>query len=176
MVRDQALSLAGLVSSKMFGPPVYPPQPEGVWNTTYSSAKWTTSEGDDRYRRAIYTYVKRTSGYPGYLTFDAPTRDACSARRIPTNTPLQALVTLNDPAFIEIAQSLAKRMADGGGEVREQITRGCQLITLTTPPASMVDALVKLHERAKAEQPDNTAKPMLLVANTLLNMDAALSR
>ncbi|MEI6713660.1 MAG: PSD1 and planctomycete cytochrome C domain-containing protein [Verrucomicrobiota bacterium] len=176
MVRDQSLAISGLLSSKMFGAPVYPPQPEGVWNSTYSNAKWTTSEGEDRYRRGVYTYVKRTSGYPGYLTFDAPTRDACSARRIPTNTPLQALVTLNDPAFVEMAEHLAKRMLSAGGKIEEQIRFGCRLFTLTTPSKSMVDTLLKLHAKALAENPNDAVKPLLLVANTLLNMDSALSR
>jgi hypothetical protein len=103
-VRDQALSVAGLLSPKMHGPPVYPPQPAGIWNSIYSGRKWLESTGEDRFRRGIYTYQNRTSGYPGFLTFDAPSRDLCSARRIASNTPLQALVTLNDPAHIEAAQ------------------------------------------------------------------------
>jgi hypothetical protein len=112
MVRDQGLLVSGLLSRKQFGPPVYPPQPDGIWKSVYSGAKWKTSKGPDRYRRGIYTYSKRTSGYPAFLTFDAPTRDVCTARRIPTNTPLQALATLNDPAHIEFARAFAKRMTE----------------------------------------------------------------
>ena len=82
----------------------------GVWSSVYSGASWKDSTGEDRYRRGIYTYSKRTSGFPGFLTFDAPSRDLCSARRMDSNTPSQALGHLNDPAHIEAAQGLAKRM------------------------------------------------------------------
>ncbi|MFN0127604.1 MAG: PSD1 and planctomycete cytochrome C domain-containing protein [Verrucomicrobiales bacterium] len=187
MVRDHALAVSGLLSTKMFGPPVFPPQPEGVWNTVYSGAQWKTSEGEGRYRRAVYTYVRRTSGYPGFLMFDAPARDLCTARRMPTNTPLQALVTLNDPAFIEMAAALAARMAKDGGTPAEQIARGCWLITLDGPPASLVTTLVALHDAALADyraRPETAAQlggtpevaALTLVANTLLNTDRALNR
>lgn len=187
MVRDHALSLSGLLSKKAFGPPVYPPQPDGIWNTVYSSAKWDTSKGDDRYRRAIYTYSRRTAGYPMFLTFDSPTRDGCVAGRAPSNTPLQALTTWNDPAFMEMAQALAQRMESGGGSAREKIARGCRLLTLEEPPASMVDTLLTLHEGARADYlkdstnseklgPTPERAALTLVANTLLNLDAALTR
>src|SRR6185369_11547250 len=103
MVRDQALAVAGLLSAKIGGPPVMPPQPEGIWRTVYNGGKWVTSPGEDKHRRAIYTFVRRTSGYPSFLTFDAPSREVCTVRRIATSTPLQALVTLNDPVYIEAA-------------------------------------------------------------------------
>ncbi len=86
-----------------------PPQPDGIWQTVYSGSKWTTAEGAQRYRRALYTYWRRTSPYPSFLMFDSPTRDLCSARRIATNTPLQALVTLNDPVYVECSRALAER-------------------------------------------------------------------
>lgn len=185
MVRDQALLLSGLLSAKAFGPPVYPPQPEGIWKSVYNGEKWNTSEGEDRYRRAIYTYSKRTSGYPAFLTFDAPTRDLCAARRIPTNTPLQALVTLNDPAFIEFAKAFAVRMT--GATPAERIARGYQLIALQEPPPAVVETLTRLHADAQAdyqEHPAEAAKlaatpaeaAMVLVANTLLNSDISLNR
>ena len=94
----------------MYGKPVMPPQPEGVWRSVYSGAKWEASQGEDRFRRAVYTYWKRTSGYPSMLTFDAPSRDVCTVRRETTNTPLQALVTLNDEAHIELAKGFAEQM------------------------------------------------------------------
>ena len=176
MVRDQALVVSGLFAPKMFGPPVYPPQPEGIWNSAYSGAKWDTSKGEDRYRRALYTYAKRTSGYPAALTFDAPTRDACTARRIPTNTPLQALVSLNDPAFFELAQAFAKRMSEHGATLRDHIEHGCQLLTLTKPSSAMIETLIKLHDNALKEPGTDEAKAMALVANTILNMDAVMVR
>jgi Protein of unknown function (DUF1553)/Protein of unknown function (DUF1549)/Planctomycete cytochrome C len=110
MVRDQALLASGLLNGTMGGPPVMPPQPPGVWKSVYNDDDWKNATGPDRYRRAIYTFVKRTSGYPSFLTFDASDRDTSLPRRIPTNTPLQALVTLNDPVYQEAAESLAKRV------------------------------------------------------------------
>jgi hypothetical protein len=110
MVRDQALVASGLLSSTMGGAPVMPPQPAGIWSSVYSGEKWSDATDGDRYRRAIYTYIKRTSGYPSSLIFDASDRDTMLPRRIPTNTPLQALVTLNDPAFQEMAVALANRV------------------------------------------------------------------
>jgi hypothetical protein len=109
MVRDQALLASGLLNRTMGGPPVMPPQPPGVWNSVYNGDKWKDATGPNRYRRAIYTYVKRTSGYPSTLIFDASDRITSLPRRIPTNTPLQALVTLNDPVYEEAAEALAKR-------------------------------------------------------------------
>lgn len=187
MVRDHALRVSGLLSGIMGGPPVYPPQPDGVWSSVYSGESWKTSEGEDRYRRGVYTYVKRTGGYPGFLSFDAPARDLCSARRMPTNTPLQALVTLNDPAYLEMAAALAARVERDGGTALEQITRACRLVTLEEPPAELTGALSRLYvasledARARAEAgkksdatPERAA--MILVANTLLNTDLALNR
>jgi hypothetical protein len=110
MVRDQALVASGLLNRTMGGPPVMPPQPPGVWKSVYNDDDWINATGPERYRRAIYTFVKRTSGYPSFLTFDASDRDTSLPRRIPTNTPLQALVTLNDPVYQEAAESLAKRV------------------------------------------------------------------
>jgi hypothetical protein len=109
MVRDQALAASGLLNREPGGPPVMPPQPAGVWNSVYSREKWKVAKGPDRYRRAIYTFVKRTSGYPSSLIFDASDRSTSLPRRIPTNTPLQALVTLNDPVYEEAAEALAAR-------------------------------------------------------------------
>jgi Protein of unknown function (DUF1553)/Protein of unknown function (DUF1549)/Planctomycete cytochrome C len=110
MVRDQALLASGLLTPSIGGPPVMPPQPAGVWMTVYNDSKWTDATGPDRYRRAIYTFLKRSAIYPSFLTFDASAHDVSLARRISTNTPLQALVTLNDPVYQEAAEALARRM------------------------------------------------------------------
>ena len=131
--------------------------------------------------------MRRTSGYPGFLTFDAPSRDLCTARRVPTNTPLQALVTLNDPAFIELAAALAERAAKAGGSPEEQIARACQFITLDPPPAALTASLTKLYAGALDDytaHPETSSKlgaspgaaAMTLVMNTLLNTDFALNR
>jgi hypothetical protein len=109
-VRDIALAVSGLLSPKVGGPSVFPDQPDGVWDNPYSKDKWTLSEGEDRYRRSLYTFVRRTAPYPMLTTFDAPSREFCTVRRVRTNTPLQALTTLNDPAFVAAAKALADRV------------------------------------------------------------------
>ena len=106
-IRDQALFVSDLLSDKKYGPGVMPPQPEGIWEHAYLGNLWKESKGEDRYRRAIYTYLKRTSPYPSLMSFDAGSREVCLVRRSPSNTPLQALVTLNDPVFLEAALGLA---------------------------------------------------------------------
>ncbi len=187
MVRDQALAVSGLLSTKQFGPSVFPPQPDGIWSTVYSGEKWTTATNENRFRRGVYTYSRRTAGYPLFLTFDAPTRDACTARRIPSNTPLQALTALNDPAFIEMARALAGRMEQGGGKPGEMIEHGCRLLTLDKPPRTTVTALEKLYDGALADYRADAASAkklgatpekaaLTLVANTLLNLDSSLTR
>jgi len=175
MVRDQALVWSGRFAPKMFGPPVFPPQPEGIWKSVYSGATWETSENTDRHRRSIYTFVKRTAGYPALLAFDAPSRDGCSARRFPTNTPLQALAMLNDPMMIELATGLAERMAAAGSTPQEQIAFGCRELTLEPPPGSMLAALLALFHAAEADTADELA-PLTVVATAILNLDAALVR
>ena len=110
MVRDVALAASGLLSRKIGGPSVFPPQPDGIWDIPYSSEKWTLSEGEDRYRRGIYTFIRRSAAYPSFMTFDATSREFCTVRRVRTNTPLQALTTMNDEAFFEAARALAARV------------------------------------------------------------------
>ena len=107
-IRDQALFISGLLSKKMYGPGVMPPQPDGIWESPYNSEKWIESKGEDKYRKSIYTFIKRTSPYPSLTTFDVNMREVCYVKRIPTNTPLQALVTMNDPVFLEAALEFAK--------------------------------------------------------------------
>jgi hypothetical protein len=116
VLRDQALFVSGLLSPKMYGKPVRPPKPSSGLSTAFGRANdWETSSGEDRYRRAVYTEVRRNSPYPSFTTFDAPNREVCTVRRCRTNTPLQAFVTLNDPVFVEAAQALARRICEEGG-------------------------------------------------------------
>ena len=115
-VRDIALAASGLLSPKVGGPSVFPDQPDGVWDNPYSKDKWTLSEGEDRYRRSLYTFVRRTAPYPMLTTFDAPSREFCTVRRVRTNTPLQALTTLNDPVFFAARE--------GAGRPRACVKRG----------------------------------------------------
>lgn len=115
-VRDIALAASGLLSPKIGGPSVFPYQPEGVWDQPYSGVKWVESSGENRYRRGVYTFIRRTSAYPSLLTFDAPSREFCTVRRVRTNTPLQALTTLNDPVFFDAARALALRIRKEAGQ------------------------------------------------------------
>lgn len=204
-IRDQALAISGLLNLKSYGPSVMPPQPEGVWNMPYSSDKWKTELGDDRYRRAIYTFWRRTAPYPAFTSFDAPSREVCVVRRPRTNTPLQALTVLNDPAFVECAQQLARRAllepaadADGAARIRYVL----RLCLAREPQASETDQLLSLLRDARAHfeaDPEAAAKliavegkpadaaetPQLnavewaawtVVANVLLNLDELITK
>ena len=181
MVRDQSLTVSGLLSKKMFGQSVFPPQPQGVWSTVYNGESWKESKGEDKYRRGIYTYTKRTSGFPGFLTFDAPSRDLCSARRIVSNTPLQALVTMNDPAHIEFAAALAEKMRQHSSDPAEQINFAYLTVTQRQPDPDITKEFVALYQDLKKDTVDNksslgTDPALTLTANTILNLDAALTK
>lgn len=187
MVRDQALLASGLLSDKMGGPPVMPPQPEGVWNSVYNDSKWKDATGPDRYRRAIYTYIKRTSGYPSFLTFDASDHDTSLARRIPTNTPLQALVTLNDPVYYEAAEAMAERMIARQANVDAQIRYGARLVLSRDLTEQELTALRALYQKtlatptltpvvASARGSHKDLNAMTAVASVLINLDASLTR
>jgi len=148
-VRDQTLHVSGLLSHKMFGKSVMPYQPKGVWQTVYSGSKWVESEGEDAYRRALYTYWRRTSPYPSMISFDAPSREVCIIRRIPTNTPLQALITLNDPIYIEAANALGELMEKGEKTTIEKIEFGYQLALGRKPESQQIDILKTLYDEAE---------------------------
>ncbi len=149
-LRDSVLRYSGLLSEKIGGPSVFPPQPPGVTTEgAYGQLQWKVSEGPDRYRRGLYTFSKRTAPFAMFTTFDAPSGEVCVARREVSNTPLQALTLLNDPAFTEAAQALGKTMAARKGSVAERVDylfRRC----LTRPPNSEETAqLVKFFETQK---------------------------
>lgn len=147
-VRDQALACSGLISKKMYGPGVMPPQPDKIWQSPYSGEKWVLSQGEDRYRRGLYTYWKRTAPYPSMVTFDAPSREFCQSRRILTNTPLQALVTLNDPVYLEAAEKLATRMQKRGKTPEQQLTEGYRMLTFQPIEKKNLNVLVKIYKDA----------------------------
>jgi hypothetical protein len=105
--------VSGLLVRKIGGPSVFPFQPEGVWNSPYNSEKWTVSKDGDQFRRGLYTFWRRTAPYASFMAFDAPSREVVCERRPRSNTPVQALVTLNDPAFLVAATALAKRSLEG---------------------------------------------------------------
>jgi hypothetical protein len=150
MLRDQALSVAGILSPTTGGPSVKPYQPEGVWKEV-SGATYKPDTGENLHRRSLYTYWKRTAPPPAMLTFDATSREDCMARRLPTNTPLQALVLLNDPQFVEAARMLAQRMiTEGGDSIPEQIRYGCHLVLVRDAGKPEVDLLHELYTQRLA--------------------------
>ncbi len=199
MVRDQALAVAGLLSEKMRGPSVMPYQPDGVWQVVYSGDQWKTSRGEDQYRRGLYTYWRRTAPYPSMVAFDAPSREVCEVRRIRTNTPLQALVTLNDPVYVEAAQALARRIvAEGGASVAERVNFAFECVLARRPVAKEAFAVAGLFrsEQANFAADPGAAEQMAtnplgeaaegadlvelaawtVVANVLLNLDEAMTK
>ena len=109
-IRDSALAISGLLIAKIGGPSVMPYQPSDFYKGRYETWPWTTSKGDDQYRRGMYTFWRRTTLHPMFAIFDAPSREECSVARSRTNTPLQALVTLNDPTFVEAARVFAQKV------------------------------------------------------------------
>ena len=150
MIRDATLRAAGLLSEKIGGPSVYPPQQEGVSEVAYGSPKWTASTGEDRYRRGLYTFAKRTAPYAMLTTFDAPTGEACIARRDVSNSPLQALTLLNDVVFIEAAQALGKTLASQPGSVEERIASLFRRVVTRPPTADEIALLAKFFATQKA--------------------------
>jgi mono/diheme cytochrome c family protein len=148
MLRDQMLTVSGLLSHKIGGPSVMPPQPEGVWQVVYSGDKWETSKGEDKYRRGLYTFWRRTAPHPAMISFDAPSREFCVLRRNRSNTPLQALTTLNDPVAIEAAQALARRVASkGGSEPKQQALFAFRTVLARMPRTEELNRLAALYER-----------------------------
>ena len=200
VIRDQALALSGLLSHKLGGPSVYPPQPDGLWRVAFDGMRaYPTSTGEDRYRRGLYTVWRRTIPYPSMATFDAPSRESCTFRRLPTNTPLQAYVTLNDPVYVEAAQALARRLiSEGGATAEDRIRFGLNLVLARPATPSQIAELKKLFESEMAHYRDNEkdaaklateplgplpnglnateAAAWTVVANVLLNLDGVLTK
>ena len=199
IVRDVALSAAGLLSGKIGGPPVYPPIPDGVLNLSFGGARWETSTGEDRYRRGMYTFWKRSVPYPGLLVFDMPNGDLSCTRRTRSNTPLQALTTLNDQVFMEAAQALALRIwKEGGATDRARLAYGFRLCTGRYPDAVELAHLTQFLNQQRPGFVGNTAAavyvaapdlnkipdgvnlekiaPWTMVARLLLNLDETITR
>jgi hypothetical protein len=176
MVRDQALSASGLLSPKMYGPSVKPPQPNlGVSAAFGQTIDWQPSTGEDRYRRGVYTVWRRSNPYPSMATFDAPNRDVCVVRRARTNTPLQALVTLNDPVYVEAAQALARRMMkDGGATPADKVAFGFRVCLARPPRPEEVERLVKLYQDAKTGFAKNPEKATQFATNPLGPLPAGM--
>jgi hypothetical protein len=198
-VRDQALAVSGLLSRKMYGPPVRPPQPSlGLSAAFGGSLDWKTSEGEDRYRRGVYVEWRRTNPYASMATFDAPNREVCALQRMRSNTPLQALVTLNDPVYVEAAQALGARMARMKGSFDSKLTHGFRLCLARLPRQSELKRLTDFYQatRSEYEQDPEKARELIsepdqagprdvpaielaawtAVGNVLLNLDETLMR
>ena len=195
MVRDVGLAIGGLLSPKLGGPSVFPPQPEGTWRSPYNDAKWITSKGEDRYRRSLYTFIRRTAPYPSLMTFDATSREVCTVRRVRTNTPLQALTLLNDEAVFEQARALARRMLrETDGATKARLTYGFRLCVARAPEAQELERLLALYGRqcsyfeSHPEEAGRVLKgssegdsrselaALTMVANVLLNLDETVTK
>jgi len=194
-IRDQSLAISGLLSSRMYGKGVMPPQPDNVWQTVYNGESWTTSEGEDRYRRAVYTFLKRTSPYPSFISFDAGSREVCTINRTVTNTPLQALVTLNDPVYLEAAFHFARAMKNQyPNDPQKAIAYGYEKALYIPIPPAKLEALQELYKYAEEgfstnrEDMDDflifsvdtekspSLAALMVVANAILNLDEFLTK
>ncbi len=200
-IRDVALKISGLLSDKLGGPGVFPPQPASVLNDRFIEGGfrlWQTSEGDDRYRRALYTFYKRTAVYPMLSTFDASDRTICAVRRPRSNTPLQALNTLNDPAFFEAAGGFAQRIVDRAATPADRVEYAFLRALARRPDEREAESMLRryeewrayyqrhtdqavaavnaaFHDSPPAQDPTDLA-PWVLVANVMLNLDETVTR
>jgi hypothetical protein len=196
IIRDSALLSSGLLDSRVGGPSVYPPQPDGVFRFTQIPRVWSTSSGTDRYRRGLYTYFFRSAPHPALTVFDAPDGVATCTRRIRSNTPLQALTLLNDQAFVELAQGLASRiLREARATDDERLRYGFRLCMARDPVPAEKERLNRfLHQQidefraapkesqsivsgkppAKSDVP--TLAAWTAVARVLLNLDEFITR
>ncbi len=193
-LRDQHLCISGAMSAKMYGPGVMPWQPEGIWLSPYNGAKWKSSEGEDQYRRAVYTYWKRTAPYPSMIAFDGIAKVVCNARRIRTNTPLQALVTLNDSAYLDMSRHFAYRMQkEAGRNPEQQIAKGYEMMLYKKIDAAKLKTFTSLYQTAfnefktdqiktreligKDDEHNNAeTAALVIVANAMLNIDEVIMK
>jgi mono/diheme cytochrome c family protein len=199
MVRDNALAVSGLLSAKLGGPSVFPYQPDGIWNSPYSGDKWVMSKDGDQYRRGLYTFWRRTAPYAAFMAFDAPSREVACERRPRSNTPVQALVTLNDPAYLASAAALAKRIVtEGGATEKKQLAFAFKAVLARQPSSKEASALLELFRDSLKKYLANpaAAKAMAriegpkdgetvdqaelaawtVISNVLLNLDEALTK
>ena len=187
-VRDAALRATGLLSPKIGGPSVYPPQPPGITTEgAYGPLTWTVSSGEDRYRRGLYTFAKRTAPYAMFTTFDGPSGEACLARREVSNTPLQALTLLNDEVFVEACRHAGKVLAGEAGTDDEKLTRAFRRILVRAPSPDERSVMLKYLEsqRRRLESKELSASSLggdapsaawALLIRALLNLDEFVTR
>lgn len=176
MIRDNALSISGLLSPKIGGPSVYPYQPPGLWEAL-SDKSWRyvykVSEGEDLFRRSIYTIVKRSSPPPFMLIFDAPDRNFCTVKRTVSNSPLQALAMMNDPTFVEASKFIAARMmTEGGAGTADQLVYGFRLVTGRRPDAKELSLLMEMYreESGLLQKSPAKAQKILSVGNAKMEL------
>jgi hypothetical protein len=200
-IRDQALAVSGLLNREIGGPGVKPYQPANIWNevSLNGGLRYRQDSGDKLYRRSMYTYWKRSAPMPNMLIFDAPSREKCVIQRQRTNTPLQALVTLNDPQFLEAARALAQRLLKSDRSGSSNRVDLCYQFALSRPATERErEILTRLLEKNLAafrENPEDAAKFLavgesprdetldpaehaawMVVAQTVLNLDESLTR
>jgi hypothetical protein len=199
VVQDIALAVSGLLNPKIGGPSVYPPIPGSVGDTAYGGFSWPETKGEDRYRRGLYTYWKRSLPFPALTAFDAPTGDTSCPRRVRSNTPLQALTTLNEKTFVEAAQAMAMRvMKEGGADDRARARFAFRLCTGRPPAFDELEKLLQFWKQeyehfenntasaVKVASPDATNLPpeinlhrtaaWMMVSRALLNLDETITK
>jgi hypothetical protein len=191
-IRDQALAVSGLLVEKTGGPSVMPWQPKGIWLSPWNGQDWNKSKGEDQYRRALYTYWKRTAPYPSMMSFDGTARELCTARRIRTNTPLQALTLLNDSVYLDASRHLAGMM-EKAGPVTEAIGKGYAAVVYHPIDAASLRVLEGLYDTAYARYSHSPVKTreiagsegrwdkpstaaLIVVANAILNLDEVITK
>jgi hypothetical protein len=200
-IRDVALTASGLLTRRIGGRSVYPYQPDHFYRDKEDDPgewKWPLEAGSELYRRGLYTFLRRTTPYPSYQTFDAPSRGECSVARSRTTTPLQALVTLNDPVFVESARVLGERIAMHGGDTAARLSFACRRVLSRSPSAreqAVLEELFRSSRETYLRDPEAAAAvsghgkaPQQLgtdpadvaawtaVASALLNLDEAITR
>ena len=193
-MRDQTLMVSGLLSEKMYGPSVMPYQPKGIWLSPWNGEDWKESINGNQYRRALYTYWKRTAPYPSMMSFDGVAREVCTARRIRTNTPLQALVTLNDSTYLNAARHFAYLMQRKAGKnVNLQISSGYEMMMFKPITRAKLGVLENLYieslnhfknekdktceiigEMNEHDNPETAA--LVVVANAMMNLDEWITK
>jgi hypothetical protein len=192
-VRDQALAASGLLCGRICGPSVMPWQPKGIWLSPWNGQDWQKSQGEDQYRRALYTYWKRTAPYPSMISFDGPAREVCTARRIRTNTPLQALTLLNDSVYLDASRRLAYNMMAKAGSIPAAIRKGYSTVLFHPLGDTSLSVLQQLYNTAyirfnndpektlemvgmDKDRNDPSTAALVVVANAILNLDEVITR
>jgi hypothetical protein len=202
LMRDSALAISGLLSEKMYGPPIMPFQPDDIWRSVgRNQPKWKSAEDNDRFRRGVYVVWKRAAPYPSFITFDAPDRGSCTVSRGRTNTPLQALTLLNDPAYAEMALAFADRVLSespsSDTEARIRYAVSLALAREATPlEIRVIGGLLNSERKTLAESPEMAAErtkvpfrnmslrsvdrkelaAWFAVTNAILNLDETMSQ